>query len=112
MPHLKSFFETSSVVNIEVEGDEAGSSNPYSREFLTAIGRIAEAVSKQLDGLKDDGQPDRLELTYGLKALPGGGFSISLGSDGANFGVKMEWSGAPTQLPEVPELSDDLRPSI
>jgi hypothetical protein len=91
MAEIKAFFEASSSVRIEAEGAGPGTSSAYATDFFGALSSIAEAVVAQVNRMPREQRPADLTIGFGLKALSGGGFAVSLNQDTANFRISLSW---------------------
>lgn len=74
---------------IEVSGQE-GASGEYSGAYLDALRTLARTTASQIQSLPQEQRPTELEVSYGLKALDNGGFSVGIGND-VNFRITMKW---------------------
>lgn len=90
MAEYRSFFDSSGRVRIEVEGS-GGSSSSYAGDLMGALQGVAETIASQMSGIPEEQRPTEMSVSFGLKALGGGGFAISLSEDQANFRVSMKW---------------------
>jgi hypothetical protein len=76
-------------LRIEVEG--TGGGGDYSSSFAQAVQSIASAVAGVVSQLPEESRPKEITLTCGLKAVAGGGFAVSLGTETSNFTLSLAW---------------------
>lgn len=81
--------DSSGSLRIEVEGDS--SSGDYGSLLSQSVQALAGIVAGIVSAMPEESRPKDLTLACGLKALPAGGFAVSLGTEGANFTVSMGW---------------------
>lgn len=80
--------DSNGALRIEVDGNTAGD---YGSAFSQAVQSLAGVVSGVVSQMPEESRPKDITLTCGLKALPGGGFAVSMGTDAANFTLSLGW---------------------
>ncbi len=81
--------DTSGSIRIEVDGPE--SRGNYNSEFVRAVQTMAAIISGLVSQMPEEQRPQEFSLNFGLKALPTGGFAVSLGTEEANFTLALTW---------------------
>lgn len=81
--------DPSGSVRIEIDGTSSG--GEYSSEFVRAVQLIAAMVAGLISQIPEEQRPQEFSLDCGLKAVPFGGFAVSLGAAGANFVLTFTW---------------------
>jgi hypothetical protein len=82
-------FDASGAIRIEVDG--ASGASTYGNEFARAVQQLAATIAALVAQMSAEQRPQELNLTCGLKALPSGGFAVSLGSATGNFTLSLTW---------------------
>jgi hypothetical protein len=93
MAEIRSFFESSEAVKIEVEGG-GGARHPYFRELVGAFSSLTTALGGEVGQIPAEQRPNELTIQFALKALASGGFAISQEEATAQFRVSLKW-GSP-----------------
>lgn len=76
-------------LRIEVDGNSHA--GDYGSAFSQALQSLATVVTSVVSQMPEESRPKDITLTCGLKALSGGGFAVSLGTDTANFTLLLGW---------------------
>jgi len=90
-------FDASGEVRVEVEA--AGGGYAYDKELARALVLITTSVMGTVNQMPTEQRPQEVSLTCGLKALPSGGFAISLGETAASFTLTLSWRSDSSQSP-------------
>lgn len=81
--------DSNSSLSIEVDGNS--NAGDYGIDFSQAVQSLARVVAGVVSQIPEESRPKDVTLTCSLKALPGGGFAVSLGTDAANFTLSLGW---------------------
>jgi hypothetical protein len=93
MPEYKSFIDSSVRLRIEIEGS-GGNSGSYAVDLAAALGSVAGMLGDQIANIAEGKRPSEITVSFGLRAIGGGGYAISLYEEQANFRVSLKWGGS------------------
>jgi hypothetical protein len=79
-------FAYSGKVKIEVEGGVAH--RDYDSAFTSGLKAIASLVAKSISSIPKEERPAEIMLSFGMMALPEGGFAITLNPEKVNFKIR------------------------
>lgn len=80
-----------STASLRIEVDGNTNVGDYGGGFSQAVQSLASIIVNAVSQTSEESRPKDITLTCGLKALPNGGFAVSLGTDTANFTLSLGW---------------------